>query len=114
MKCMAISSPVGLKKKGVVTRAVSAPASLASLVSSMVSRVPMAPVPANTWARPSTLSIMNSMIFFFSSLLRYGASPVLALATIPETPPSTQCSISVSSASNTISPCLSKGVMLGT
>ena len=114
IKCSTSSSSVGLKKKGVVTRAASAPRSSASLVSSIVSLVPMAPVPAITIPRPPTFSLTNSMSPRFSSLESRGPSPVLAFTTRPETPASSQNSTRSARDPFSISPFSSKGVTLGT
>ena len=113
-KCWKISSSEGLKNQGDATSAASAPASFASLVSWMVSRVPMAPVPAMTLPRLPNFSFTMLIRSFRSSAESSGASPVLAFTTSPETPAPSQKSIRPFRAPPSISPWWVKGVTLGT
>ena len=96
-----------------ITRAASAPALFACLVSIMVSLVELEPVPAITGIPPSTVFMVISTTFICSSWLRVADSPVVPHGTMQWVPESMCHWISALKPSSSNSPSL-KGVIMAT
>src|SRR5919204_5511399 len=89
-----------------------APARSACTLSSTVSRVESAPVPATTGTRPAAAATVSSTSRRRSALVSVGNSPVLPPGTSPPTPAPTRRSTIAASASASIAlPSSVKGVM---